>query len=536
MSMVTLSEGSMFAGRYQIVRCIAAGGMGAVYEVVHIETESHRALKVMLPHLVESDDMRERFRREARVAAQIKSAYIVDVSDAGIDEATKMPFLVMELLQGQEIGKRLRQVGRFGFVETVGYLWQTALALDKTHRANIVHRDLKPANLFLCEDDDGPPRIKVLDFGIAKIVAEGGTQANATQAMGTPLYMAPEQFKSKSKVSPATDIYSLGMIAYTLLVGASYWAEEQATEDNAYAFAGIVMHGPPDPPTVRALRRSVILPEAFNEWFGQATSSNPEQRFFKATTAIKGLASALGVPVPTTSAGYASNATDSQGMAAVTGQTTPGQTGDGQTVQGKTVTPSSASGPQGTMVLADSTAPSASASAEANTHASGYGLSSSEPKVASVPSGSSVPLFDTGTNALAPVQAPKRRKTSPIVPAVVFVACVVGMGVVVVGMQNKRPTADAVTALPLPVPSATMAEPVVPNVVPVEVVKAVESSVPMGEVGTVPMAPRLEAKNVVVPVRPLATAKSAMAAAKASAAPAGKPEATKKVLEVGGRK
>jgi hypothetical protein len=189
-------------------------------------------------------------------------------------------------------------------------------------------------------------------------------------------------------------------------------------------------------------------------------------------------------------------------MAAVTGQTTPGQTGDGQTVQGKTVTPSSASGPQGTMVLADSTAPSASASAEANTHASGYGLSSSEPKVASVPSGSSVPLFDTGTNALAPVQAPKRRKTSPIVPAVVFVACVVGMGVVVVGMQNKRPTADAVTALPLPVPSATMAEPVVPNVVPVEVVKAVESSVPMGEVGTVPMA---TPPAPIVPQRPSGT-------------------------------
>lgn len=480
MSMVTLPEGSIFGGRYKVVRCIAAGGMGAVYEVVHVETDSHRALKVMLPHLVESDDMRERFRREARVAAQIKSAYIVDVSDAGIDETTKMPFLVMELLQGEELGKRLRKIGRLGFGEVVGHLWQTALALDKTHRANIVHRDLKPENLFLCEDDDGPPKIKVLDFGIAKIVADGGTKANATRAMGTPLYMAPEQFRSKSKVSPATDIYSLGMMAYTLLVGASYWAEEQATEDNAYAFAGIVMHGPPDPPTVRASRRGVTLPDAFNEWFGQATSPNPEQRFFKATTAIKGLASALGVPVPTTSAGYAASTTDAQGAGVVSGQTTPGQTTPGQAGSGQTPAASGSSGPQGTMVLAESTAPSTSA--EPNTHASGYGLSSSQPKLTSVPL---VPQFDTATNA--PVEEPKRIKTLPMVIAAAVVVGAVGFGVVAVGAKNKGPTAEMPMANSLPVPSATMAAPVEPVVVPdapIETANVVASAVALEPVAT----------------------------------------------------
>ncbi len=252
MSVVTLNEGALFAGRYRVIRCMAAGGMGAVYEVLHLETERRRALKVMLPHLVQSDELRERFRREARVAAQIESAFIVDVFDAGIDEATQMPFLVMELLRGEELGKRLKRVGRFGFEETVGYLWQTALALDKTHRAHIVHRDLKPENLFLCEQDDGPPRVKVLDFGIAKLVAEGGTQANATRSIGTPLYMASEQFKSGSKVSPATDIYSLGMMAYTMLVGAPYWGEEQNADGNVFAFVATVMNGPSEPPTARA--------------------------------------------------------------------------------------------------------------------------------------------------------------------------------------------------------------------------------------------------------------------------------------------
>src|SRR3954466_7488377 len=107
-----LESGTVFAGRYRIVRCMAAGGMGAVYEVVHLETDRHRALKVMLPHLFQSDEMRERFRREARISAKVWSGYIVDVSGAGVDEATKTPFLVMELLDGEELGDRLKRLGR----------------------------------------------------------------------------------------------------------------------------------------------------------------------------------------------------------------------------------------------------------------------------------------------------------------------------------------------------------------------------------------------------------------------------------------
>ena len=128
MSIVNLAEGSIFAGRYKVVRSIAAGGMGAVYEVLHVGTARRRALKVMHPHLEQSDDFRKRFEAEARIAGQVESAYIVDVFDAGVDEATKMPFLVMELLKGEELGKRLRRVGKFEFQECVGYLWQTALA------------------------------------------------------------------------------------------------------------------------------------------------------------------------------------------------------------------------------------------------------------------------------------------------------------------------------------------------------------------------------------------------------------------------
>jgi serine/threonine-protein kinase len=190
MSNISLAEGTVFAGRYQILQCIAAGGMEAVYEVIHLETRRHLALKVMHPHLLQSNELRDRFRQEARIAASVESEFIVNISDAGVDAATEMPFLVMELLRGEELGKLLRERGRFTPGEVVTFLHQAALALDKTHRAHIVHRDLKPENLFLTTREVGPPQIKILDFGIAKVVAESGTHANATRSIGTPLYMA----------------------------------------------------------------------------------------------------------------------------------------------------------------------------------------------------------------------------------------------------------------------------------------------------------------------------------------------------------
>jgi serine/threonine-protein kinase len=295
MSQLQLSDGTVFAARYRIARRIALGGMGAVYEVEHTETLRRLALKVMLPHIVQSGEMRDRFRREAQVAAHIESEHIVSVFDAGIDDATGMPFMVMELLRGEELAQALRRVGRFSPAAVTTFLHQTALALEKTHRANIVHRDLKPENLFLTTTEDGRPRIKVLDFGIAKLVAEGSTQDPSTRSLGTPLYMAPEQFRSGLPISAATDLYALGMIAYTLLVGTSYWAEEAKNSSNVFAFAGAVMAGPGDPASVRARRNAAVLPPAFDAWFSRMTARNPADRFTSALASIGALAEALGV-------------------------------------------------------------------------------------------------------------------------------------------------------------------------------------------------------------------------------------------------
>ena len=290
----TLQEGAVFADRYRVLRLLASGAMGEVYEVVHLGTERHRALKVLHRHLFQSDDLLERFELEARVASRVESEFIVDVVDAGVDPHTRTPFLVMELLRGEELGRRLKRMGRLSEGEVVTYLSQVALALDRTHQASIVHRDLKPANLFLTERDDGTPRIKILDFGVAKLMAEG-TSSDGTQSLGTPLYMSPEQFIGGGRLTPAADIYALGMMAYTFLVGEAYWKPDAVRSGGVIAFGMIAAKGPIEPPSQRAAERGVTLPPGFDAWFFKATAVEAEKRFAKATDAARALAEALEV-------------------------------------------------------------------------------------------------------------------------------------------------------------------------------------------------------------------------------------------------
>src|SRR5262249_3859933 len=132
-----LGPGTIFHGRYEIVRCIKAGGMGAVYEVIHLETRRRRALKVMLPSVVEDPELRARFKLEATVAADVHSEHIVETFDAGVDPQTGTPFIVMELLRGEELGAALQRRGLLPASEVVELLYQAALALDRTHAAGI---------------------------------------------------------------------------------------------------------------------------------------------------------------------------------------------------------------------------------------------------------------------------------------------------------------------------------------------------------------------------------------------------------------
>ena len=292
-----LPEGAVFQERYRIVRCISAGGMGAVYECVHLSTRKRRALKVMLPQIVASPAMRDRFELEARITAAIESDHIVETFDAGIDRDTGAPFLVMELLRGEDLDEVALRHGPLGAEETVVLLAQVAMALDKTHAAGIVHRDLKPQNLFLTTRDDGSARVKILDFGIAKVVADGTKTAQQTASIGTPIYMSPEQTTGDGSIGPAADLYALAHIAFTLLVGHPYWSEEH-TALPVYAFLSQMIAGTKEPPTVRAARAGIALPGGFDAWFAKATARGPSYRFERATTQIAELATALGTPPP----------------------------------------------------------------------------------------------------------------------------------------------------------------------------------------------------------------------------------------------
>lgn len=295
LDVTVLAVGARFQGRYEILRSLKVGGMGAVYEVVDHKTRRKRALKVMHPGSIKDADLRARFKLEATITSDIESAYIVETFDADIDAASGSPFIVMELLKGEDLSSVLETLGALPREEVVLLLGQVALALDKTHAAGIVHRDLKPENLFLTRIDDGSARIKVLDFGIAKVMSDSAGLANTTRALGTPLYMPKEQISGDGAITGRADLYALGHIAFALLTGEAYWSTEARAAPALYAFFTTVMKGAPEPASLRAARINVALPASFDVWFAQATALEPGDRFDRASTMIAALAEVLGV-------------------------------------------------------------------------------------------------------------------------------------------------------------------------------------------------------------------------------------------------
>jgi len=188
---------------------------------------------------------------------------------------------------------------RLSPLETVTFLGQAAIALDKAHEAGIVHRDLKPENLYVTRRDDGSPRVKLLDFGIAKVAAATLAGPQTKGILGTPLYMAPEQMHGEHEIGPAADNYALAHIAYRLLVGEAFWAREQNKAETVYRFLMGVMKGTDETASARARSRAgVELPPAFDGWFARATAPDPKSRFATAGELMRTLGEIFDVPVP----------------------------------------------------------------------------------------------------------------------------------------------------------------------------------------------------------------------------------------------
>jgi serine/threonine protein kinase len=286
----TLSPGAVFAREFKVERLLAEGGMGAVYIVEQLSTGKRRALKIMLPALVEDRRARERFAMESRIGSQIESEHIVEIVGAGIDDATQTPWLAMELLEGQDLSQLVRARGRLSVEETVEILQQLGDALGAAHAKGIVHRDLKPENLFISVSRRRgvPFTLKILDFGIAKLSQENRATASATAAIGSPMWMAPEQTEQTTQLRPSTDVWALGLIAFHMLTGRFYWrvANEEAVRLTALFTEVLVT--PLDPPSVRAAQLGVghLIPPAFDVWFSRCVARAPDQRYAEAGSAI----------------------------------------------------------------------------------------------------------------------------------------------------------------------------------------------------------------------------------------------------------
>ncbi len=191
--------------------------MGQVFEVRHKLIKRRGALKFLHPHLVSDEEIVARFIHEAQSAAAIGSEFIVDITDAGVT-ADRIPYLVMEYLDGEDLSRVLQEAGPFDQQRAAYLMAQVCRGLMAAHRQGIIHRDLKPENLLLISGPDGGERIKILDFGMAKFRDMSITSSQGT--FGSPYYMAPEQFFGAKKVDHRADIYSVGVILYELLTGA----------------------------------------------------------------------------------------------------------------------------------------------------------------------------------------------------------------------------------------------------------------------------------------------------------------------------
>lgn len=284
-------EGRILAGRYRLIAKLGQGGMGSVWKAEHLALRTNVAIKLIDPTAAESSDALARFQREALSAAELRSAHIVHIMDYGIDEG--VPFIAMELLEGESLAARLDRVQRLSWDETRRILQQVCRALAVAHGKGVVHRDLKPDNIFITLE--GSEEVaKVLDFGVAKrldsLSLSGDLKTRSGSLLGTPYYMSPEQALGEPGIDQRADIWSLGIIAYECLTGRRPYAKDTL----GALLMSICQDVPPLPSHV------AMVPAGFDEWFKRTNARDPADRFptaIEAATALNGLGSAASLPL-----------------------------------------------------------------------------------------------------------------------------------------------------------------------------------------------------------------------------------------------
>ncbi len=261
--------GSIIAGKYRVEGMIGVGGMGVVLSAVHQQLDQRVAIKVLLPEVSKHPEVLERFSREARAAAKIQGENVARVLDVGELEDGS-PFMVMEYLEGRDLSQEVRTRGGLPPAEVAHWIVEACDAIAQAHAAKIVHRDLKPSNLFLARQPDGRSVVKVLDFGISKLVDPDAPALTKTSSIvGTPYYMSPEQLTAAKTVDTRADIWALGVIMYELLASAPPFYGESMPE-----VVAAILQNQPRP--IASIRTDV--PDALCAVIGQCIQTKPDDR------------------------------------------------------------------------------------------------------------------------------------------------------------------------------------------------------------------------------------------------------------------
>lgn len=259
--------GDVIRGKYRITGKLGEGGMGVVFQALHVEIDARVAMKILRPEMLDDPENVARFDRESRAVSQLRGEHIARVLDVDFAESG-LPFIVMELLEGRDLSSELELRSVLPADEAVDYVLQACTAMTEAHALGIIHRDLKPSNLFI-SDTGGTRMVKVLDFGISKIVDDEVRMTMTQATFGTPLYMSPEQVRSTKLVDARTDVWSLGIILYELLSGRTPFV------GNATAAAAAIVTE--KPPSLKSLRAD--LPPGLEDVVMKALEKDPAKRW-----------------------------------------------------------------------------------------------------------------------------------------------------------------------------------------------------------------------------------------------------------------
>jgi len=262
--------GTIVGGSYRLKRILGEGGMGSVYEAEHLRVPRKFAVKILKPEVASNQEMFDRFRREAEIASASGHEHIIEVIDFNVTD-DGAPYMILEYLDGETLAQRISRKGRLSVAQTISVIEAVAGALEATHAKGVVHRDLKPQNIFLIKRGKRDDFVKVLDFGISKVLHDGSLATKSGAILGTPNYMAPEQLSgNNADIDRRTDVWALGAIAYECLTATIAF--------NGPTMPGIlyqVCHGQPKP------LQSLVpdLPDDLPKVIARALEKNSERRY-----------------------------------------------------------------------------------------------------------------------------------------------------------------------------------------------------------------------------------------------------------------